>query len=136
MKNHEGCIRAYTRSSKAWYGKKFDKIEVMFGMYDPEGGTSGEMCVEWKELGGELCARLKSFEDSWSALSLFPDLIQKMGDLDGAKIQEEDFCKLLDSCSFKDITEYNDPHAEEEIPYEDRVTLNIPRYKAEKLGLI
>lgn len=111
MADHTGCIRGYYRGSKAYYAKTVykDRIEVTFGMYHPEGGTSGEMTMVWESLNNTLCARLKSFEDSWSALALFTDLIQKMGEVDGQGIQEEDFVKILDSCGFKDLTPYTNP---------------------------
>ncbi len=141
MKDHNDCIRAYHRSSKAWYAKAndFRNIEVNFGMYEINGlGTSGEMTMEWVHLGGKDCARLKSFEDSWSALSLFTDLIQKMGELDSELIQEDEFCKLLDECGFKDFTAYNDPFIKnsESIKDEDLIEITIHKDKAKKLGLI
>jgi hypothetical protein len=108
MKNHEGFIRGYHRNSKAWYAKyvKKNNIEVGFGMYNSDGGTSGEMVMEWVELNGRLCARLKCFQDGWSSLSSFTDLIQKMGEVDSELIQEEDFCKILNECGFTDLTAY------------------------------
>jgi hypothetical protein len=122
MKDHEGCIRGYHRSSKAWYAKanNKDRIEVSFGMYAEERGTSGEMTMEWVELSGKQRARLKCFEDCWSALALFTDLIQKMGEVDSEEIQEEEFVKMLDECGFKDMTAYKDPYVEVETPKEDQ----------------
>lgn len=138
MKDHNGCIRGYHRTNKAWYGKALNKdiIEINFGMFAEEGGTSGEMTMEWEELSGKLCAKLKCFEDSWSALALFTDLIQKMGEVDSKEIQEEEFVKMLDECGFKDMTSYKDPYVGVETPKEDMVNISIPKGKAEKLGLI
>jgi len=137
MKDYEGCIRGYHRSSKAWYSKNNnDRTRVGFGMYAEEGGTSGEMEMEWIELGGKECAILKCFEDGWNALALFTDLIQKMGEVDSEAIQEEDFCKMLDECGFKDLTEYKDPYVGIETPKEDMVEILMPKEKAKKLGLI
>ena len=52
--NHKNCTRGYYRSSKAWYAKAVgrENIEVNFGMYASDGGTSGEMTMEWVELAG------------------------------------------------------------------------------------
>lgn len=136
MKNHDGCIRGYYRTSKSWYAKSVDNIEINFGMFHPDGGTSGEMTMEWIELSGKLCARLKTFEDSWSALSLFTDLIQKMGEVDSEHIQEEEIAKMLNSCGFKDLTEYESPYKKKSAPKSDLVTIVIPRGEAEKFGLI
>jgi len=142
-KNHEGCSRAYVRSSKTWYYDSNSKISIYFGMYNIEdGGTSGEMEMVWIDLGGRLSARLESFHDSWIALSLFPDLIEKMGKSDiqvsGNSIQEEEFVKLLDECGFKDITEYECPYkseVDEGIEDIEMVDLSIPKDMAEKLKL-
>jgi len=138
MKQHEGCIRGYHRSSKAWYAKanNKDRIEVTFGMYLEGDGTSGEMTMEWVELANKQCARLKAFEDSWSALALFTDLIQKMGEVDSEGIQEEEFCKMLDECGFKDLTAYKDPYVGVETQKEEMVEISIPKAKAKKLGLL
>lgn len=108
MTNHDGCKRAYIRSSKAHYSAYLPKenIRVMVGMYHPEGGTSGEFEFEWVILNGKGCARLKAFEDSWSALWLFKDLLEKMSEIDSEEIQEPEFCQLLDSLGVIDITEY------------------------------
>ena len=135
MKDHNGCIRGYHRTSKAYYAKSMkENIEINFGMFHPKGGTSGEMTMEWIEISGTLYAQLKSFEDSWSALSSFPDLIERMGKVDGEKIQEEEFAKMLDECGFKDLTVYESPHKEEMEP--EMVTISIPKNKAEELGLL
>lgn len=139
MTDHKGCIRGYHRSSKAWYakGNLNENVHVNFGMYDEGGeGTSGAMMMEWICLSNALYARLECFEDSWSSLSLFTDLIQKMGEVDSAAIQEEQFCKMLDECGFKDLTAYKDPEEGKEIPKEDMVNISISKSKAIKLGLI
>lgn len=138
MRDHNGCIRGYHRTSKAWYAKAKERIEVRFGMFAEEGGTSGDITMEWVDLGlmDGLTARLKCFEDGWSALALFTDLIQKMGEFDSQKIQEEEFVKMLDECGFKDMTAYKDPYIDVEIPKEDMVEITIPKAKAKKLGLI
>jgi hypothetical protein len=109
MKNHEGGKRAYIRSSKAYYKSVLKgDVSVAIGIYYAEGGTSGEFEVEFVELikGKPLAARLKVFEDSWNALSLFKDLLEKMAEIDGQEIQEAEFCQLLDSLGIIDITQY------------------------------
>ena len=110
MKDHKGCIRGYYRYSKAYYAKPEDRISVMVGMYHPDGGTSGEFEFEWYYLSGSLCARLNSFEDSWSALSKFQDLLDIMADIDSECIQEPEFCEILDKLDIKDLTSYYPEH--------------------------
>lgn len=116
MKDHTGCIRGYYRSTKAYYAKKYpnENLNVMFGMYHPEGGSSGEMQMEWQELGRDLVPQLKVYDDSWSALGLFPDLIQELAQRDGQNITEDEFCSILDKLGFKDLTQYEDPNLKED----------------------
>lgn len=108
MKDHTECIRGYHRSSKAHYRDVIDGIEVMFGMYyAQDGSTTGEMAMKWINIvGDKLSPRLECYSDAWSALARFPDLIQKLGDLDDIDLTEEQFCALLDVCGFKDLTKY------------------------------
>jgi hypothetical protein len=48
MKNHEGMVRGFHWSNKAYYKDVIDGMEVNFGMYDPnDGGTTGEMTMKW-----------------------------------------------------------------------------------------
>lgn len=104
MDNNTNDFRGYYRHNKAWYKSK--DIEVSFGLYSIDGGSLCEMTMEWILLDGDLCAQLQCFEDSWKGLASFGDLIQKLGENDSKLIQEDDFCKILDECGFKDLTPY------------------------------
>jgi len=112
MNNHIECVRGYHRTNKAWYSANGNRktVEVMFGMYHPDGGTSGEMAMEWINLGVSYpsVAQLKSFEDSWGVLALFNDLILKLSEFDSKNIQEEEFIEILNKCGFKDLTQYEE----------------------------
>lgn len=112
MKDHSGCRRAFYWSTKAYYHQPDMQPEVMFGMFHSDGSTSGEMAMRWKSLGGKPVPRLQVFNDAWSALALFPDLIERLGDLDSEVITEEEFVKLLLDCGFEDITQYESPHGQ------------------------
>lgn len=134
MRDHEGCTRGYHRFSKTYYASEHEETTVSFGMYDPQGGTSGEMSMVWVDIGyGEsYTPQLKVFDDGWSALGLFTDLIQKLAEQDSENITEEQFCTILDQCGFKDLTTYEDPH-----PLKDKlITIEIEESKALELGLI
>ncbi len=111
MKDHNGMVRGFHWSNRAWYKNIVDKPEINFGMYDPnDGGTSGEMSVKWISLGNKLTPKLECFDDGWNALFLFGDLIQKMGEVDSEDITDEKFIEMLLSCGFKDLTKYEDPY--------------------------
>jgi hypothetical protein len=114
MRDHTGCIRGYYRSTKAYYAKNLqdDNLNVMFGMYHPEGGSSGEMKMEWVDIGSKKTPQLQVFDDAWDALGLFPDLITELATLDSKDINDDEFCIVLDRLGFKDITPYEDPNKE------------------------
>lgn len=106
---HEGCTRAYVRNSKAYYAASLtnENIKVMVGMYDLEGGgTSGEFSFQWVNLGDKLLPQLKVFDDAWSALWQFKDLLEIMAHIDSSNITEIELCAILDSLEIKDITKY------------------------------
>ena len=110
MKDHEGCKRGFYRSSKAWYAEAVGgEPTINIGMYADEGGTSGEMSVVWVSLSNKLVPQLRAFDDSWSSLSLFPELISAMAEVDDKNVTEQEFVDILLACGFEDQTEYNDP---------------------------
>ena len=106
-RNHEGCIRGFYRCSKAWYADKNRDTEIAIGMYDPEGGTSGEFSVKWSELGSRIVMQLRAYDDSWSALACFADLLAGMANMDSDKISEPEFANFLTAIGVKDLTPYN-----------------------------
>jgi hypothetical protein len=111
MRHHRGCKRAYMRLSKEYFAAKIpaETIKVMVGWYHKDGGTEGEFEFEWIKLSGELYPRLIAFNDAWAVLWEFKDLLEKMANVDNQKIQEPEFCKLLDSLGIIDITQYEIP---------------------------
>jgi hypothetical protein len=134
MRDHTGCIRGYYRGTKAYYAKNLqdDNLNVMFGMYHPEGGSSGEMKMEWVDIGSKKTPQLQVFDDAWDALGLFLDLIQQLAQRDDQNITDDEFCLILDRLGFKDLTEYNDPNLQE-----DKISqIDIQESKARKMGLI
>lgn len=109
-KNHKGMIKGFTQLSRAWYGpvnlKCLNKIdEITFGFYSLEGGTTGEMSMDWVKLEGKIVPELSVFSDAWSALAHFHDLIDLLGEHDDEDPTPEQFCKYLLACGFQDRTE-------------------------------
>lgn len=112
MKNDadfERCERHFTQLSRAWYGKynlpEGQRVEVItIGFYDPEGGTIGEFQINWRHLGGELVPRLEVFNDSWNALSRFPELLEWMREMDDENVTPEQVCDFLRSIGVRDAT--------------------------------
>jgi hypothetical protein len=108
MKDHSESFRGYYRSSKAWYAK-YDVVkdqEIWFGMYHPEGGTTGEMSLKWIVLDNKPTPLLECFDDAWDVLAMFSDVITEMAKVENQDITEEQFVELLNKCGFKDLTQY------------------------------
>jgi hypothetical protein len=110
MKDHTGGVRAFTHRNRSWYAKYLQPHtgavdEVMFGYYNPEGGTSGEMAMRWYDLGGAPTPRIEVFCDAWHALSTFGNVLAALGELDGSDISPEQFCNVLRALGFEDHTE-------------------------------
>ena len=113
-KKHEKNIRGFYHLSKAWYGKvnlEYTNIKdiVTFGHYCSGGGTSGEMSMKWYKLAGDFVPRLEVFNDAWHILSIFTDLIQALGKVDDQNIDPSEFCEILLSLGFKDLTPNKSP---------------------------
>lgn len=106
MKDHTGCKRGFHVSNRVWYKNYATPKSISFGMYFPGGGSSGEMRMVWEELAGKETPRLKAYDDSWSALALFTDLIQKMGQADNQDITQDQFIRMIKECGFEDLTQY------------------------------
>lgn len=112
MSNYDGRIRGFHWTSRAYYASSIgDRQEILFGMYDENGeGTSGEMAIRWVDVGAKVAPRLEVFDDAWSALFLFNDLLEAMSEVDGQNITQEDFVALLLDHGFIDLTAYNSPY--------------------------
>lgn len=114
MNDHTDCKRGFYWGSKSWHwsASRVDGVidVVNFGMYHKDGGTTGEMLVEWKELSGQSVPQLKAYDDSWIALSLFADVIQILGEHDDENISPKDVVEILKRCGFEDLTVYENPY--------------------------
>lgn len=114
MKTHDGCKRGFTHLSASWYGRScladgeyLD--QVMIGFYHPEGGSAGEFAIRWTHLRNESTPRLEAFDDAWSALYEFRDVLAKLAEHDGENMTSEAVCSLLVSCGVEDMTQRDRP---------------------------
>lgn len=117
MSKHDDCIKGFHHLSRAWYGEtnlKIAKIdiadEVCFGFFHPDGGTTGEMIMEFRHLGGRVVPHLSVWDDGWSALSQFCDVLAELGQVDNQNISPAQFCDILLKCGFKDLTATDSPY--------------------------
>ena len=107
MKDHTGCKKGFHQLSRAWYGETIPSIyldEFNIGLYDQEGGTTGEFKIVWKKLCGEYVPRLNAYDDSWDALYQFNDLLKYMASIDDQNVSPDAFCKKLIELGFEDLT--------------------------------
>jgi hypothetical protein len=98
--------RGFHWHDKAWYAQYGANRgpEIGLGLYDDEGGTSGEMTIRWHAGIG---ARLEAFSDSWETLATFGDLLQALANLNDPS--QEEIVEVLKACGFEDMTHYNKP---------------------------
>lgn len=103
-----GLIRGYNRFSKSRYAadKDIERSTIMLGEYYPEGGTAGEVSVEWETIKDKKVPVLAAYDDSWKVISKFGDLIKAMVGSDNKNITEAHFACLLDRTGFIDLTQY------------------------------
>lgn len=111
MKDHSECKRGFYHVSKSsyadgktWKNEEFD--EITMGFYHPDGGTTGEFSIVWRMLGGEAVPQLRAFDDSWSALLGFEDLLEKLADQDGRAPSPEAVKAMLRGLGVEDLTPY------------------------------
>lgn len=111
-----GPVRAFYHLSRAWYGTACLKDRnvtdsVTFGLYHRDGGTTGEMSVEWipLEAGKPDSPLLNVFSDAWAVLATFQDVIKELGQCNGQAITPEQFCAILIAAGFEDFTETDEP---------------------------
>lgn len=115
---HEGDERRFIIMSQAWYGDAAKQgtdgnpggDEVLLGFYCPDGGTSGEFSIKWRELGNRLVPYLKAFDDSWSALHKFSDVVAALATLDAKNPTVNQVAAVLLKCGVIDATPRESPH--------------------------
>lgn len=109
QRDHTDGKRQFVQVSKAWYsvtslGYKDEDI-ITIGIHHHDGGTSGEFQVVWRKIGfNESTPQLQVFDDGWSALSHFSDLLEKMAEIDSEDIRPDKFCELLESLGIENVT--------------------------------
>lgn len=111
MNKHEGTQKGFVHHASAWYANRvklpvYVVDQITFGYYTPDGGTTGEMVMTWYRLGvNEVAPKLEVFNDAWSALATFADLIAALGQRDDQPTTPEQFCDLLREHGFVDLTQ-------------------------------
>lgn len=113
----------FHHTSEAWYAKTTfldphdpDIVdEVNFGFYPEDGGTYGEMTMNWHRLEKHRppCPRLNVFSDGWLALINIPGLLKSLAEYDsytdGDRLTPKGFCDLLKELGFRDLTRREQP---------------------------
>lgn len=113
-KTHAGCIRGFYWRSMSWYANHLSGTdpavdEITIGMYHPGNGTTGEFSVRFVPMSGGIRPMLVVFDDAWSALQQFQDLLAKMAEHDDRRITPEALAQILIDCGVKDLTERTNP---------------------------
>ncbi len=121
MKTCKSDYRTFTHSGEAWYhsligGFSLNTVdEVYFGLSCGDGGTHGEMKMEWITLGGKACPQLQVFDDAWVILLSFTDLLAELAkfnceSMSNRSITPKEFCAILLRLGFRDTTIRENPN--------------------------
>lgn len=120
MNKHDGCVKQFIILSQAHYAdacltaseRSRGIDEITFGFYHPGQGSTGEMTIHWHDLRAHHppVPRLEAFDDSWSALSQFKDVIDKLAELDDTSPTVAQVAEVLTQCGFIDNTPRKEPH--------------------------
>lgn len=110
MRDHTNCKRGFHHTGGAWYGSTVLPLDgaidrITMGFYHPQGGTSGEFSVIWETLAGRATPKLVAYNDSFSALHHFADVLKKLSGHDSENISPIDLCDLLTACGIEDMTQ-------------------------------
>ncbi len=105
MRCQERVNRRYTYLNRLWYGQAARERDVVdkvtFGLYHADGGTEGELAVNWLAVGDETFEQLVTFSDSWKVLASLTDVVIALGEFRGSAPSAETFCALLDRYGFE-----------------------------------
>jgi hypothetical protein len=105
MSNDNDGFRGFHVTHEAYYARPGGEVEIMFGIYYDEGGTSHEMAFRWHDFGSERAPRLEVYDDGWLALAGFaPELLPRLAELDDANATPDEIKQVLLDCGFRDIT--------------------------------
>lgn len=109
--------RGFSYNRESWYGRHDEPDWVTFGLYHLEGGTTGEMRMEWCRLGDRHVPKLEAWHDRWQVLADFADVVQRLAEYaaaqgdEGASLSPAQFIGILVECGFADLTERVSPYA-------------------------
>lgn len=106
--------RKYYISDEAWYAKLPSHIpynDVMFGLYDENCCTLGDMGMHWSNVSGNT-AQLKVYAEAFGVLATFSDVITALGEhrTKSKELSRDEFVAILIACGFEDHTTYENPN--------------------------
>lgn len=107
--------RTFIHLAEAYYAKSTllpDEVvdEVLMRICD-DGYESNEVMFRWHDLNGTYpFPRLEVFDDAWDALPRIHDVLDALSQHNGQHIAPSDFCKLLLTLGFEDVTPRVNPH--------------------------
>lgn len=113
MGKHDGDVRQYRIMSESMHADASLRNEecteeILFGLYHPGGGTSGEFWLRWVPIDDESTPVLMAYSDSWSAMSQFPELLEKLVEWDGCKVSPTMVRGWLQTTTIEDATKRKD----------------------------
>lgn len=104
--------RKFIITQEAWYADSLRHVnlddEIFLGLYHEDGSTEGEFAIRWKLVNGKKSALIKAFDDSWSVLASFGDVIQALSTLKETGVYN--VACMLKTLGFEDATQRTSPY--------------------------
>ena len=105
--------RCFYHLGDSWYAEENLRTtkyvdDITFGLYSTDGGTTGEMAVQWYNLrGNKLTPKLEVFNDSFHLISAFSDVMDALSKM--KEFTPHEFVELLKELGFEDKTQREEP---------------------------
>ena len=105
--------RGFFHLSESWYGEKCLSVEkyldeIVFGLYETEeGGTTGEIAMQWHDIKNVATPKLEVYNDSLHLISTFSDVMDALSKM--KQFTPQEFAELLRELGFEDKTIRQEP---------------------------
>jgi hypothetical protein len=87
---------------------KIDAVLLGYYLYGNTGTGSAELHVSWYKRSPHRPFLLLETADQWAILAHNPDLVRQLASWGNKPMHPEDFCKVLEACGFKDVSDEDD----------------------------
>ena len=96
--------RTFIQLSKAWYGKAASLPNTLDQISLKVEGANGEVTIEWVSTGENWAPQIRAFNDSWTELLQFTDLLEALAKHNGRYQTPDQVAELIEGLGITNIT--------------------------------